>query len=133
MGDVASLAVALHLNAASFKSQFSDAMRSADSGAQQFNRKAQTEAQKTKKAFEDIGVGAKKADADFQLLSRRTQENIVGFDRLRDVLANVVSGGTVAGSTITSALIPALGTGLTTAIEKAPVGYSSKKLHFLRR
>ncbi|WP_392439399.1 phage tail tape measure protein [Edwardsiella piscicida] len=130
MGDVASLAVALHLNAASFKSQFSDAMRSADSGAQQFNRKAQTEAQKTKKAFEDIGVGAKKADADFQLLSRRTQENIVGFDRLRDVLANVVSGGTVAGSTITSALIPALGTGLTTAIEKSTGGLQQQKVAF---
>lgn len=130
MGDVASLAVALHLNAASFKSQFSDAMRSADSGAQQFNRKAQSEAQKTKRAFEDIGTGAKKADADFQLLSRRTQENIVGFDRLRDVLANVVSGGTVAGSTITSALIPALGTGLTTAIDRSTGGLQQQKVAF---
>ncbi|WP_426771014.1 hypothetical protein [Enterobacter cloacae complex sp. 379K3] len=38
--DVASLAVALHLNSASFKSQFADAMRTADSSAQQLTGKS---------------------------------------------------------------------------------------------
>ncbi|MEG2042800.1 MAG: hypothetical protein RR068_17025, partial [Hafnia sp.] len=65
MGDVASLAVALHLNAASFKAQFSDALKSADSSAQQFNQKAQAETRKTKQAFQDLGAGVKIADADF--------------------------------------------------------------------
>lgn len=55
--DVASLAVALHLNSASFKSQFADAMRTADSSAQQFNRKVQTDNQKTRQSFEGWARG----------------------------------------------------------------------------
>ncbi len=47
MADVASLAVALHLNRATFHSQFADAMRQADGNAQQFNKKAQADAAKT--------------------------------------------------------------------------------------
>lgn len=119
MGDVASLAVALHLNAASFKAQFSDALKSADSSAQQFNQKAQAETRKTKQAFQDLGAGVKIADADFGRIHDRVRSNITGFDQLRDVLANVASGSSVAGSTLTSALIPALGNGLTTAIGRS--------------
>lgn len=127
MGDVASLAVALHLNAASFKAQFSDVMKSADTNAQQFNQKAQAEARKTKQAFEDVGNGVKKADADFGRINERIRGNISGFDQLRSVLANVVSGSSVAGGTLTSALIPALGGGLTSALST-----STKSIHAQR-
>ncbi|OWF79249.1 phage tail tape measure protein [Yersinia kristensenii] len=127
MGDVASLAVALHLNAASFKAQFSDAMKSADTNAQQFNQKAQAEARKTKQAFEDVGNGVKKADADFGRINERIRGNISGFDQLRSVLANVVSGSSVAGGTLTSALIPALGGGLTSALSTSTKGIHAQR------
>ncbi|MEG2040440.1 MAG: phage tail tape measure protein, partial [Hafnia sp.] len=56
---------------------------------------------------------------DFGRIHDRVRSNITGFDQLRDVLANVASGSSVAGSTLTSALIPALGNGLTTAIGRS--------------
>lgn len=127
MGDVASLAVALHLNAASFKAQFGDALKSADASAQQFNQKAQAEARKTKQAFEDVGTGVKKADDDLGRINGRIRGNISGFDQLRSVLANVASGSSIAGGTLTSALIPALGGGLTSALSN-----STKSIHAQR-
>jgi lambda family phage tail tape measure protein len=119
MADVASLAVALHLNSASFKAQFGDAMKSAARESQQFNQQAQAESLKTKAAFEGVGVGARQADADFKKLSTGTRRSITGLGELRTALAGVVSGSSVAGSTITSALIPALGEGFKTAIEQS--------------
>ncbi|NSL16650.1 phage tail tape measure protein [Serratia marcescens] len=119
MADVASLAVALHLNSASFKAQFGDAMKSAARESQQFNQQAQAESLKTKAAFEGIGVGARQAEADFKKLSTGTRRSITGLGELRTALAGVVSGSSVAGSTITSALIPALGEGFKTAIEQS--------------
>ncbi|RRE43218.1 hypothetical protein EAO28_03755 [Klebsiella pneumoniae] len=66
MADVASLAVALHLNRATFNSQFADAMRQADGNAQQFNKKAQADAAKTEAAFKGIGVGVKPLMLNFR-------------------------------------------------------------------
>ncbi|EPS1205482.1 TPA: phage tail tape measure C-terminal domain-containing protein [Serratia marcescens] len=119
MADVASLAVALHLNSASFKAQFGDAMRSAAHESQQFNQQAQAEALKTKKAFEGIAVGAGSADADFKKMDKGVRRNITGLGELREALVGVISGSNVAGSTITSALIPALGEGFKSAIEQS--------------
>jgi len=119
MADVASLAVALHLNSASFKAQFGDAMKSAARESQQFNQQAQVESLKTKAAFEGIGVGARQVDAEFKKLNTGTRSSITGLGELRTALVGVVSGSSIAGSTITSALIPALGEGFKTAIEQS--------------
>lgn len=118
MADVASLAVALHLNAASFKAQFVDAMKTADTSAQQFNQKAQTENRKTKQSFVDLGAGVRGVDADFGRVNNNVNTNIKGFGQLRYALSNLAAGGNVASSTLTSALIPALGTGLTSAVSQ---------------
>lgn len=56
MGDVASLAVGLHLNAANFKSQLISAYSDARNQTQTFNRTAQQEAKKTAASFDQIGT-----------------------------------------------------------------------------
>jgi len=127
MADVASLAVALHLNAASFKAQFVDAMKTADTSAQQFNQKAQTENRKTKQSFVDLGAGVRGVDAEFGRVNNNVNTNINGFGQLRYALSNLAAGGNVASSTLTSALIPALGTGLTSAVSQGTQGIHQQR------
>ncbi|HFE4591888.1 TPA: phage tail tape measure protein [Klebsiella quasipneumoniae subsp. similipneumoniae] len=120
MADVASLAVALHLNRATFNSQFADAMRQADGNAQQFNKKAQADAAKTEAAFKGIGVGVKAADAEFSRLDKRIEKlgslRLTGLDEMRNVLANLSAGSGVTGSSFTTAAISALTEGMSTAL-----------------
>ncbi|MBF1958243.1 phage tail tape measure protein [Klebsiella pneumoniae] len=125
--DVASLAVALHLNSASFKSQFADAMRTADSSAQQFNRKVQTDNQKTRQSFEGLGRGITGLDADFNKLGRTVDKRLTGLDEMRGLLANISAGSTVAGSSITTALVSALSEGMSTALENSISGLKSQR------
>nr|DAZ46537.1 MAG TPA: minor tail protein [Caudoviricetes sp.] len=120
--DVASLAVALHLNSASFKSQFADAMRTADSSAQQFNRKVQTDNQKTRQSFEGLGKGITGLDADFNKLGKTVDKRLTGLDEMRGLLANISAGSTVAGSSITTALVSALSEGMSTALDNSITG-----------
>ena len=127
MADVASLAVALHLNSATFKSQFSDAMRTADSSAQQFNRRAQEEAKKTKVAFESIGKGIVGLDASTAKASRDLNKRLTGLDEMRDVIANFSSGSSVGGSSFTTALISALSEGMTTALDNSVNGLKRQR------
>lgn len=54
MGDVASLAVGLHLNAANFKSQLMSAYGDADNQSRRFNRNAQADAKKTEDAYRRV-------------------------------------------------------------------------------
>ena len=126
--DVASLAVALHLNAATFKSQFADAMRTADSNAQQFNRKAQEEAKKTRDAFQNMGKGVAVLDADFNRLGNTVEKRLTGLDEMRNVLASITAGSTVGSSSIITALISAMGEGMSTAL-----GNSMSKLEAQRQ
>lgn len=125
--DVASLAVALHLNSASFKSQFADAMRTADSSAQQFNRKVQTDNQKTRQSFEGLSKGITGLDADFNKLGRTVDKRLTGLDEMRGLLANISAGSTVAGSSITTALVSALSEGMSTALENSISGLKSQR------
>ncbi|ENJ4020616.1 phage tail tape measure protein [Enterobacter hormaechei] len=125
--DVASLAVALHLNSASFKSQFADAMRTADSSAQQFNRKVQTDNQKTRQSFEGLGKGITGLDADFNKLGRTVDKRLTGLDEMRGLLANISAGSTVAGSSITTALVSALSEGMSIALENSISGLKSQR------
>lgn len=117
--DVASLAVALHLNSATFKSQFQDALRTADSSAQQFNKRAQDDAKKTKTAFESIGKGLSNVDAEFSKSSKNLNKRLTGLDEMRDVIANFSSGSSVGGSSFTTALISALSEGMTSALSNS--------------
>lgn len=116
MADVATLAVALHLNSASFKSQFTDAMRTADSSAQQFNRKVQEDAKKTSTSFDSIGKGVSGLKAEFDALGSTVDKRLTGLDEMRNVLATISSGSSVAGSSVTTALISALGDGMSSAL-----------------
>ncbi|KJL63051.1 phage tail protein [Enterobacter hormaechei subsp. steigerwaltii] len=125
--DVASLAVALHLNSASFKSQFADAMRTADSSAQQFNRKVQTDNQKTRQSFEGLGKGITGLDADFNKLGRTVDKRLTGLDEMRGLLANISAGSSVAGSSITTALVSALSEGMSTALDNSISGLKSQR------
>lgn len=125
--DVASLAVALHLNSASFKSQFADAMRTADSSAQQFNRKVQTDNQKTRQSFEGLGKGITGLDADFNKLGRTVDKRLTGLDEMRSLLANISAGSNVAGSSITTALVSALSEGMSTALDNSITGLKSQR------
>lgn len=125
--DVASLAVALHLNSASFKSQFADAMRTADSSAQQFNRKVQTDNQKTRQSFEGLGKGITGLDADFNKLGKTVDKRLTGLDEMRGLLANISAGSTVAGSSITTALVSALSEGMSTALDNSITGLKSQR------
>ncbi|EAN1202001.1 phage tail tape measure protein [Salmonella enterica subsp. enterica serovar Thompson] len=54
MGDVAALAVGLHLNAANFKSQLMSAYGDADNQSRRFNRNAQADAKKTEDAYRRV-------------------------------------------------------------------------------
>lgn len=125
--DVASLAVALHLNSASFKSQFADAMRTADSSAQQFYRKVQTDNQKTRQSFEGLGKGITGLDADFNKLGKTVDKRLTGLDEMRGLLANISAGSTVAGSSITTALVSALSEGMSTALDNSIMGLKSQR------
>lgn len=125
--DVASLAVALHLNSASFKSQFADAMRSADSGAQQFNRKAQADAKLTRQSYEGVGKGITGLDADFNKLGRTVDKRLTGLDEMRGLLASISAGSNVAGSSIANALVTSLSEGMSTALSNSVNGLKSQR------
>lgn len=125
--DVASLAVALHLNSASFKSQFADAMRSADSGAQQFNRKAQADAKNTRQSYEGVSKGITGLDADFNKLGRTVDKRLTGLDEMRGLLASISAGSNVAGSSIANALVTSLSEGMSTALSNSVNGLKSQR------
>ncbi|MFU0886767.1 phage tail tape measure C-terminal domain-containing protein [Kluyvera sichuanensis] len=125
--DVASLAVALHLNSASFKSQFADAMRSADSGAQQFNRKAQADAKTTRQSYEGVSKGITGLDADFNKLGRTVDQRLTGLGEMRGLLASISAGSSVAGSSIANALVTSLSEGMSTALSNSVNGLKSQR------
>lgn len=125
--DVASLAVALHLNSASFKSQFADAMKSAESGSQQFNQKAQAGAKQTRQAFEGISAGITGLDADFARVGRAVDKRLTGLDEMRNLLANVAAGSGASGGSIATALVSALSEGMSTALDNSVSGLKNQR------
>lgn len=127
MADVASLAVALHLNSASFKAQFVDALTSAKNGSDQFNRAAQNEAKKTRKSFDDIGDGARRTGADFNQLDSAAKGTLTGLGGLRSALTSIATGGSAAASTIAGTLSTALSGGLRTALEQNIQGLTAQR------
>ncbi|HGJ5856685.1 phage tail length tape measure family protein, partial [Arsenophonus nasoniae] len=97
MADVASLAVALHLNAASFKSQLTDAYSTAANESRKFTRQVESSSNASARAINQMATQAK----------RSSGQAAQGFGQLHHVLTELVSGSNVAASTISNALVPA--------------------------
>ncbi|CAI0746952.1 MAG: phage tail tape measure protein [Serratia grimesii] len=108
MADVATLAVALHLNSASFKSQIVDSFKTAESASKNFTGKAQQESQKTTEALTQIGNQAKRTGGQLNTLSGALNASQGGFEQLRTVISGLAGGSNIAVSTLANALIPTL-------------------------
>lgn len=108
MADVASLAVALHLNAASFKSQVFDAYDSASKESKKFARTASKDAGQTATKLLEVSANARKAGADLSASGQLARHSQMGFAQLRTALTNVSAGSNVATSSLIGGFIPAL-------------------------
>ncbi|WGL97234.1 phage tail tape measure protein [Arsenophonus sp. aPb] len=97
MADVASLAVALHLNSASFKSQIHNAYNSAANESKKFTQQIEASSSESERAITKISAQVR----------RSSGQAIAGFGNLHHVLTELVSGSNVAASTISNALVPA--------------------------
>ncbi|MFS1564117.1 MAG: phage tail tape measure C-terminal domain-containing protein [Candidatus Arsenophonus phytopathogenicus] len=97
MADVASLAVALHLNAASFKSQITDAYNVAEKGSRKLTRQVEISSNASAGAIKQMATQAQQSSG----------QAAKGFGQLHHVLTELVSGSNVAVSTISKALVPA--------------------------
>lgn len=106
MADVASLAVALHLNAASFKSEVADAFGTASAGSKKFSRDVGADSAKTAKDLARVSDEAKRTGNSIAQMGNSGART--GFAQLRTSLTNISAGANVAGSSILSAFIPAL-------------------------
>ncbi|MDH2322897.1 phage tail tape measure protein [Providencia rettgeri] len=108
MADVASLAVALHLNAASFKSQVFDAYDSASKESKKFAQSATKDAGQTAERLLEVSANARKAGADLSASGQMARSSQLGFGQLRTALTNVSAGSNVATSSLIGGFIPAL-------------------------
>nr|ELR5114330.1 phage tail tape measure protein [Providencia stuartii] len=108
MADVASLAVALHLNAASFKSQVFDAYDSASKESKKFAQTASKDAGQTASKLLEVSANARKAGADLSASGQLARHSQMGFAQLRTALTNVSAGSNVATSSLIGGFIPAL-------------------------
>ncbi|MCU6237536.1 phage tail tape measure protein [Morganella morganii] len=106
MADVASLAVALHLNAASFKSEVADAFGTASAGSKKFSRDVGSDSARTANDLARVSDEAKRTGNS--IAQMRNSGARSGFAQLRTSLTNISVGANVAGSSILSAFIPAL-------------------------
>lgn len=97
MADVASLAVALHLNSASFKSQIHDAYSSAANESKKFAQQIESSSNVSARVISQMATQAR----------RSSGQAAQGFGQLHHVLTELVSGSNVAASTISNALVPA--------------------------
>ncbi|ETT04840.1 TPA: phage tail tape measure protein [Providencia alcalifaciens] len=108
MADVASLAVALHLNAASFKSQVFDAYDSARKESRKFAQAATKDAGNTAERLLAVSASARKAGADLSASGQLARHSQLGFAQLRNALTSVSAGSSVATSSLIGGFIPAL-------------------------
>ncbi len=106
MADVASLAVALHLNAASFKSEVADAFGTASAGSKKFSRDVGSDSARTANDLARVSDEAKRTGSSIAQMGNSGSRS--GFAQLRTSLTNISVGANVAGSSILSAFIPAL-------------------------
>ncbi len=126
MSDVASLAVALHLNSAGFKSQIVDAYRSAETASKSFTAKAQQESAKTSVALAQTGAQARNAGVQIRSLSDALSQSGGGFEQIRTIVSSFASGSNVAAGTLANALIPSIERTLT-GFDKLSVSWDSQR------
>lgn len=126
MSDVASLAVALHLNSAGFKSQIVDAYRSAETASKSFTAKAQQESAKTSVALAQTGAQARNTGVQIRSLSDALSQSGGGFEQIRTIVSSFASGGNVAAGTLANALIPSIERTLT-GFDKLSVSWDSQR------
>lgn len=126
MSDVASLAVALHLNSAGFKSQIVDAYRSAETASKSFTAKAQQESAKTSVALAQTGAQARNTGVQIRSLSDALSQSGGGFEQIRTIVSSFASGSNVAAGTLANALIPSIERTLT-GFDKLSVSWDSQR------
>ncbi|MCE9918126.1 phage tail tape measure protein [Obesumbacterium proteus] len=126
MSDVASLAVALHLNSAGFKSQIVDAYRSAETASKSFTAKAQQESAKTSVALAQTGAQARNTGVQIRSLSDALNQSGGGFEQIRTIVSSFASGSNVAAGTLANALIPSIERTLT-GFDKLSVSWDSQR------
>ena len=126
MSDVASLAVALHLNSAGFKSQIVDAYRSAETASKSFTAKAQQESAKTSVALAQTGAQARNTGVQIRSLSDALSQSGGGFEQIRTIVSSFASGSNVAAGTLANALIPSIERTLT-GFDRLSVSWDSQR------
>ncbi|MDU7483930.1 MAG: phage tail tape measure protein [Hafnia alvei] len=126
MSDVASLAVALHLNSAGFKSQIVDAYRSAETASKSFTAKAQQESAKTSVALAQTGAQARNTGVQIRSLSDALSQSGGGFEQIRTIVSSFASGSNVAAGTLANALIPSIERTLT-GFDKLSISWDSQR------
>lgn len=126
MSDVASLAVALHLNSAGFKSQIVDAYRSAETASKSFTAKAQQESARTSVALAQTGAQARNTGVQIRSLSDALSQSGGGFEQIRTIVSSFASGSNVAAGTLANALIPSIERTLT-GFDKLSVSWDSQR------
>ena len=126
MSDVASLAVALHLNSAGFKSQIVDAYHSAETASKSFTAKAQQESAKTSVALAQTGAQARNTGVQIRSLSDALSQSGGGFEQIRTIVSSFASGSNVAAGTLANALIPSIERTLT-GFDKLSVSWDSQR------
>lgn len=126
MSDVASLAVALHLNSAGFKSQIVDAYRSAETASKSFTAKAQQESAKTSVVLAQTGAQARNTGVQIRSLSDALSQSGGGFEQIRTIVSSFASGSNVAAGTLANALIPSIERTLT-GFDKLSVSWDSQR------
>src|SRR5471030_2613278 len=108
MADVASLAVALHLNSAAFKSESVDAFNGAASAAKSFTDSVTQQSAKAGAAVTKMSTQARAAGAQFDGLQGHVAKTSTGLEQFRSVINGLAGGSNMGVSTIANAMVPSL-------------------------
>lgn len=105
---VASLAVSLHVNSASFKSGLAEAYQSGARESRRFTAQIQHESGKASDALLATGKSTRALSSEIKTLSGYTGNSSVSMARLHSVLNSLSVTGHTSAASLTGALIPAL-------------------------
>ncbi|TKI02665.1 phage tail tape measure protein [Martelella alba] len=108
MADVASLAVALHLNSAAFKSESVEAFNGAASSAKKFTDTVRQQSASAGAAISKIAVQAGHAGTQFDGLQGHISKASTGLEQFRSMVNSLAGGSNIALSTIANAMVPSL-------------------------
>lgn len=106
--NVASLAVSLHVNSATFKSGLADAYQAGARESRRFAADVQRESGKAGEALLAAGKSARGLSTDIKTLAGHAGTSSVSMMRLHSVLNSLSVTGHASASSLTGALVPAL-------------------------